>query len=210
MYKINHFTEKDFQTIVAFMEAHPFAFLSGADLNAMPVAAQVPLLIKATEDKIVLYGHIMKSTDHEKAFRQNNQVLAVFTGANAYVSASWYTNPQEASTWNYMSVYARGSIEFLDEEALIEILRETTDYFEQNTNSPAAYKYLPEDYIKKHVKAIAAIKIEVKKIDAVFKLSQNKDKESYQSITEHLKKKDANGAILSEEMNKRSDNLFKS
>lgn len=209
MYKIKHFTEKNIETIIAFIKAHPFALLAGADVKAMPVATQVPLLIKTMDDKIVLYGHVMKSTDHEKAFRQNNQVLAIFTGANSYVSASWYTNPQQASTWNYMSVYARGCIEFLDEKALKEILQETTDYFEQNTNSPAAYKHLPDEYIHKHIKAIAAFKIEVQNVDAVFKLSQNKDKESYRNITEHLQSKDASGAILSEEMNKRSDNLFK-
>jgi len=81
-----------------------------------PVATQVPLFIDINEDgKILLSGHIMRKTDHHKAFEKNENVLVLFTGPHSYVSASWYTAPQTASTWNYMTVHVKGKISLLDE-----------------------------------------------------------------------------------------------
>ena len=106
MYNVPYFKEKDKNTVIDFMKQHPFAMLIGCNENK-PVATQVPLLIEEKEGALLLTGHLMKNTDHHKAFLQNNNTLCVFTGAHTYVSASWYADPQTASTWNYMSVHVR-------------------------------------------------------------------------------------------------------
>ena len=93
-----------------FIDEFPFAFLTGVDADNMPVVTQVPLFLKEREGKLFLRGHIMKNTDHHKAFVQNTNVLAVFTGKHCYVSGTWYSNPHTPSTWNYMSVHAKGQI----------------------------------------------------------------------------------------------------
>ena len=69
-----------------------------------------------------LYGHMMKNTDHHRAFEKNNEALCVFSGAHTYVSPRWYSNPQTGSSWNYISLYARGKILFLSEPELLKIL----------------------------------------------------------------------------------------
>jgi transcriptional regulator len=153
----------------------------------------------------------MKQTDHHKAFEKNSNVLCVFTGHHTYVSATWYSNPQQASTWNYMSVHVKGQIKFLDEKTLIDVLRKTSLHFENgNTNSSTVYDNLPEDYRNRLIKAIVAFEVEVESIDNVFKLSQNRDKESYQHIIEKLEQHDADGKTIAEEMNKRIDKVFPS
>ena len=60
-------------------------------------------------------------------------------------------------------------------------------------HSTTVYDNLPEDYRSRLIKAIVAFEVEVESIDNVFKLSQNKDKESYQHIIENLKEQDAEG-----------------
>lgn len=98
MYSLPYFTEKDSAKVLAFMQANPFALITGLG-EQYPVATQIPLEIVVADDgKIVLSGHLMKNTDHHKAFVNNNQVLVIFTGPHCYVSASWYNNPQSAST----------------------------------------------------------------------------------------------------------------
>ena len=77
-----------------------------------------------------MIGHMMKSTDHHKAFLYNPNVFVVFTGDHSYVSATWYSNPHQASTWNYMSVHVKGVMSFLNEQGLEDILRKTTLHFE--------------------------------------------------------------------------------
>ena len=95
MYSLPYFKENDEKLVKEFIRKNPFAMLIGcADQN--PVATQVPLLIHERDGRMLLKGHIMRNTDHHKAFESNQNVLCVFTGAHTYVSASWYSNPQTA------------------------------------------------------------------------------------------------------------------
>ena len=70
------------------------------------------------------------------------------------------------------------------------------------------YDNLPEDYRNKLMKAIVAFEVEVASIDNVFKLSQNRDKESYQHIVEKLRSGDQDGKTIAGEMEKRKKDLF--
>ena len=209
MYDLPYFKEQDEEVILQFIHEHPFAFLSGCDAQNQPVATQVPVFIEERNGKLFLTGHIMRQTDHHKAFLHNPNVLAVFTSPHTYVSATWYSNPHQASTWNYMSVHAKGVIRFLDEQALIEVLRKTTLHFEQgNTASTTVFDNLAVEYTQRLMKAITAFEVEVHSLENVFKLSQNRDKESYQSITKKLKVQGDGGAFIATEMQKRTEQLF--
>jgi len=199
MYKVHPFVEKDPDKIFSFMQAHPFALLVATG-EIWPAVTQVPLLMRREGDAIFFRGHIMKHTDHHKALEQNPNGLFVFTGAHSYVSASWYTEPSVASTWNYETVQARTNIRFLDDAGLHEVLQETTDLFERREDSPAAFRNLSADYVQEHMKAIIAFEAEVVRLDATFKLSQNRDKESYTNIIAHLEKGDINSQEVAEAM----------
>ncbi len=209
MYNFSYFKEEDKQVLIQFMNDHPFAFLTGSFANGKQVATQVPMLVEERDGKIILHAHIMRQTDHHKAFLENPQVLAVFTGPNTYVSASWYTNQQTGSTWNYMSVHLRGNIHFLGEEELRSLLQKLTLRFENNrTSSPTIYDNLPPDYIRHMLPAIVAFEIEVTELENVFKLSQNRDEKSYQNIITQLEKQGGDGALIASEMKKRTEQLF--
>ena len=209
MYKLPYFNEKDQAVMLDFIRQHPFAFVAGCDANQRPVATQIPVFMEERDGRLYLSGHMMKATDHHKAFVQNPQVLCVFTGAHAYVSASWYVNPHQASTWNYMSVHVKGKMKFLDEEGLIEVLKKTSLHFENNNmESPTSYDNLPETYRKPLLKAIVAFEVEVEEMENIFKLSQNRDKESYHNIIEKLEEQDAMAKDVAEEMKKRVATLF--
>lgn len=211
MYNLPYFKEKDQQVVLEFIHQHPFAFISGCDENNKPVATQIPVFIEDRNGKLYLSGHMMKQTDHHKAFEKNPNVLCVFTGNHTYVSATWYSDPHQASTWNYMSVHVKGQISFLDENSLVDVLKKTSLHFENgNANSSTVYENLPGDYRSRLMKAIIAFEVEVTSIENVFKLSQNRDKESYQHIIEKLKDQDADGKAIAEEMLKRKEDLFPS
>jgi transcriptional regulator len=209
MYNLPYYKEKDQQVVIDFIHQHPFAFIAGCTEDGKPVASQVPVFIEERDGKLFLSGHIMKQTDHHKVFEKNPNVLCVFTGNHTYVSASWYADPRQASTWNYMSVHVKGKLKFLDEEALIAVLKKTSLHFEKNdAKSPTVFDNLSPDYTSRLMKAIVAFEVEVESIDHVFKLSQNRDKESYQRIIEKLRVQDAEGEMIASEMQKRSGELF--
>lgn len=202
MYKFSYYTEQDREKVIAFMKANPFAIITSAG-EKYPVATQIPLEIKTEGDKIFLQGHIMRKTDHHLAFEKNNNVLALFTGPHCFVSASWYTNPSVGSTWNYMTVHAKGKMSFMNEEETRQAVKTVSDKFE-GTHSEGAFDKLPQEYIDHMMKAIVGFTIEVESIDNVFKLSQNRDAASQQNIIEQLKKRsDDNSVTIAKEMESR-------
>lgn len=209
MYHLPYFQEPDFTRIKAFLHAHPFVTLTGVDAQNKPVATQVPVLISGKDGQLILRGHLMRKTDHHKAFIHNPHVLALFTGPHTYVSASWYANPQQGSTWNYMTVHAKGELKFLEETELTNILRDLTTHFERGPNTPGGFDTLPAEYIQQLIKAIVGFEIMVTDIENVFKLSQNRDEASYLRIIDELKKGTADAQYIAREMEERTSQLFK-
>jgi transcriptional regulator len=209
MYNLPYFKEKNPEVIKQFMQQNPFVILCGCDANNKPVATQVPLLIIEKDGKLFFHGHVQRKTDHQLAFEQNNNVLAIFTGPHTYVSASWYSNPQTASTWNYMAVHAKGVLKFLDDNSLLDILSKTTAHFENDIHSPSLVEKLPKDDVQKMMKAIIAFEIEVTNLENVFKLSQNRDEKSYHNIINELEQQDDASKQVAAEMKERADQLFK-
>lgn len=202
MYRFSHYTEKDRAKVLDFIKENTFAFITGMGDNC-PVATQIPLTIKIEEDKIFLEGHMMRKTDHHVAFEKNTNVLVLFTGAHCFVNAGWYTDPHMGSTWNYMTVHAKGKITFTDEAGTRQVVKTLSDNY-AGTTSQSAFDNLPKEYIDQMVKAIVGFSIEVETLDHVFKLSQNRDKPSQQNIIEQLRKRtDSNSLAIADEMEKR-------
>jgi transcriptional regulator len=208
MYNLPEFKEPDQSVVLDFVREHPFAMLCGATVAGVPVATQVPVFIDEREGKLFLSGHMMRNTDHHKAFMANNQVLAVFNGPNCYVSASWYSERGIGSTWNYQTVHARGPMRFLDREALLKVLDRTTAHFENNPDSTADFKHLAKEYVDHMAAAIVAFEIEVVEMDHVFKLSQNRDEKSYDNIIAQLNKRDNGAKAIAALMEKRRSKVF--
>ncbi len=209
MYSFSYFKENDQQAILDFIEKNPFAFLTGSDTSGKQVATQIPMLTEIRNGELFLKGHLMRNTDHHRAFQENPNGLVVFTGPNAYVSASWYSNPQIGSTWNYMSVHASGPVNFMSPDALIQLMRKLTLKFENNNKeSLTIYDNLPDSFLSKMMPAIEGIEIKVEKLDNVFKLSQNRDEKSYLNIISKLEMLGGNSALIADEMKKRKADLF--
>lgn len=204
MYAIPHFHEPDEQVVLAFLKKHPFATLVVQTEGATAAVTQVPLLISQGDDGSLRFcGHVMKGTDHHRAMKAATDILVLFTGPHGYVSAAWYDGPPSASTWNYLSVQAKGKLRFRDEEGTIEALRNLTNQYE-GEDSPASFSQLATDYIAAHVKAIEAFDIDVYELKNTFKLSQNKSAETQRRIIEELnKRRDTQSHEIAMEMSAR-------
>jgi len=210
MYNYPHYKEPDKDKVIEFMRMHPFVTLTGCDNRGRIEATQIPVLIEEKEDKLFIRGHIARKSDHHKALVENSNVLVLFTGAHTYVSGSWYSgNPHQASTWNYVSVHARGEIHFLEEDSLIDLLRKLSLHFEDNNHqSSTIYDNLPVEYKEKLIKAIVAFEVEVKELDNVYKLSQNRDEKSYDNIIQQLKQEGGDAKQIAQLMEKRKQQVF--
>lgn len=186
MYEFPYFKDTDFNQIIAFIHNYPFATIMAINAHNNVEATQIPIILKEKNNGYYLEGHIMKNTPHANALANNNEVLLLFTGPHCYVSANWYSNPHQASTWNYMSVQIKGKFIPLDTENLYRILQEITNKYENNPQSNAAFNLLDPRYIQQFSNALIGFKIEIKEINHTFKLSQNRDEASYKNIITHL------------------------
>ena len=209
MYNLPHFKAAQQADVLAFIKANPFIVLCGVDKNNDPVATHIPVLIEERNDKIFIYAHIMRKQEHTVAFENNSNVLAIFQSPNTYISASWYENKQQGGSWNYQAVHASGTIKFLDEKSLYNFLVKLTDHFEENPHSPAAVKNISAEYMNNNMKAIVAFEIEVTNIQHIFKLSQNRDKKSFENIIEQLENGNASQQYIAKEMKQIKPNVFK-
>jgi transcriptional regulator len=127
----------------------------------------------------------------------------LFTGPHCFVSASWYTNPSVGSTWNYITVHAKGNMRFMNEKETRDAVKAVSDKFE-GTQTDGAFDQLPQEYIDHMMKAIVGFTIEVESLDNIFKLSQNRDEASQKNIIEQLRKRgDDNSVMIAEEMENR-------
>ncbi len=186
MYNLPHFKANNQEEVYAFMQAHPFITMCCVDANGHPVATHIPVLFEQREGKLYLQAHIMRKQAHALAIEQNPNVLAIFSGDHAYISASWYTKQNVASTWNYRAVHVKGIVHFFNNEGLLDLLVKLTNHFEGNAESPSAVKNMSADYVRENMRAIVGFEIEVTTIDHVFKLSQNRDESSKKEIIKQL------------------------
>ena len=209
MYDRPYFKEPDPAVVRDFMAAHPFVLLTGCDADQRPVATQVPVFSEERDGRTILTGHLAKSSDHYRAFSANPNVLAVFTGPHTYVSASWYTEPHVGSTWNYLTVHARGTIRLFGGEELADVMRRLSLHFERgDQTSPTVFDNLPADYKAKFLPMIAGFEVEVSSLENVFKLSQNRDAASFHNIAGKLATREGDAPVIADEMSRRAQVLY--
>ena len=183
--------EKDRATILAFMRANPFAILV-SNIDGVPFATHLPLLIEDAGDHIVVQGHMAKANAHWKSMKEGEESLIIFHGPHAYISPSLYENRESVPTWNYAAVHVYGEPTlFTDEESLRATLHRMVDTFE--SSYMAQWSGLSDQYQSRMMKHIVGFDIKVKRLEAKFKLSQNRTKGEQSRVIQALNQsKDSN------------------
>ena len=201
MYIPEHFRVHDHADAIAFMQANPFAILisstpvsstpaSSKDEGANdegPFATHLPIFVQPTDDHLILRGHVAKANPHWRYLEQNPNCLTIFHGPHAYVSASNYMTRENVPTWNYGAVHVYGSARtFAAPEELQGVLHQLIGTFE-----PAyaeQWASLSESYRDRMLSHIVGIEIAVTRVEAKFKLSQNRTKEEQTNVIASLEK----------------------
>jgi transcriptional regulator len=174
MYQPSHFIESDPARIHSLIRRYSFATVVSHDGRA-PFATHMPMLLHADAGEHgTLVTHMARANPQWKQFGDGREVLAIFQGPHAYISPNWYEKRPEVPTWNYAVVHAYGVPRFVEEKsALRAMLRELVDTFE--TTQPQPYgQVLTDEYIDKLSPGIVGIEIPISRLEAKFKLNQNR------------------------------------
>ncbi|KQL48285.1 hypothetical protein AN963_00200 [Brevibacillus choshinensis] len=186
MYTPPYFEVTDQEEMIAFMQQHPFALLISADAKE-PEVTHLPMEVEQRGDELFLTGHVARNNPQGDMLGQTDtSVLVVFQGAHAYVSSSWYSQPN-VPTWNYMAVHAYGKARVITSvEKVTEMMQALLSKYEQGQQSPVAWGAVPEKVMDGLLKGITCFEIKVERIDAKYKLSQNRNEQDRQAIISHL------------------------
>ena len=164
----------DREKINAFIHAYGFATIV-TDHEGKPWASHLPVLFD--EAGGVLRSHMARANQQWRHFASNREVLCIFHGPHAYISPSWYADQHTVPTWNYAAVHVYGFPKIVeDDDALKQIVVDTTEKYEAHMPQPWTLP-LSEHELNGMLKAIVGFTIAITKIEAKFKLGQNRSEE---------------------------------
>ena len=186
MYIPKLYREENREKILEFLRQNDFATLVTYD-GEKPVASHLLMGILEENEKLFINGHMSRANLHWKTFEKNPEVLVIFQGAHTYISPTWY-NHVNVPTWNYQSVHVYGKPRIItDYDEAYVLLKRLIDRYE--SNSHYQLESLPRDFVEKEIKGIVAFQIEVTRIEANYKLSQNRKDEDYANIVVNLEER---------------------
>ena len=201
MYTPAIYKNEDPESIRTFLRENSFGILIN-QTNGKLCATHIPIEFEINSDgKEILQGHISRLNPQAEGFLENDQVLAIFSGPDSYISSSWYDH-ENVPTWNYISVHVYGRIKIVNEETATEQLKKLVDKYEANSENPIRVENLSAKTMRE-AKGIFGFEIEISEIEATKKLSQNRDDHNYQNIISELKKTENPQSIaVAQEMSK--------
>lgn len=176
-----------------------------------PFVTHLPLFFaeqSAASD--VLLGHMAKANPHWRQAAVMTSTLAVFRGPDHYVTPAWYPGKQEhgrvVPTWNYTAVHVYGTLEIITEPAqLLSLVETITSRMEAGRDRPWAVTDAPRDYIEKLLSAIVGCRLVIERMEAAWKLSQNRDENDYEGVRKGLLAEgDPEAAAVAQLMRRRS------
>ena len=125
-----------------------------------------------------LMGHVARNNRQWKV-PPIGDAMVIVRGPDAYISPAWYATKREhgrvVPTWNYIAANIHGQLVIHDDPAWIEAnVRALTARHEAPRARPWAVDDAPRPYIDGQLKAIVGVEILISRIEAKFKLSQNR------------------------------------
>jgi transcriptional regulator len=179
MYVPEDFREQDAATIAAIIGLNPLGALVTVQNGAL-VADHIPFLFDNARNRLL--AHVARANPLWRLADRSQDALVIFQGGDRYVTPSWYPSKSRtgkvAPTWNYEVVHVYGRLVAHDDElSAREVVEKLTREHEERRPAPWAVGDAPEDYVSRLLKAIVAIHIDITRIEAKRKLSQNRSPE---------------------------------
>jgi transcriptional regulator len=187
MYLPKHFEQHDAAALEGLMREHPLATLVTQQDGGV-TADHLPLEYDAA--RRTLRGHVARANPLWRS-AAGQPVLAIFRGAEAYITPSWYPSKAQTHkvvpTWNYTVVHAHGVLQAIEDASwLHDLVSRLTGHHEATRTAPWAVSDAPEDYVQQMLRAIVGIEIPVDRLIGKWKTSQNRSAEDREGVARGL------------------------
>lgn len=150
-----------------------------------PRIAHAPVVL--SDDRATLQFHLARGNALTRHLDGTN-AIAVVQGPDAYVSASWYADPDQVPTWNYVAIEMEGVARKLDDAGLIAQLDTLSAQHEARVgaNPPWTRAKMNSALFSKMTGAITGFEMRIAAWRPTVKLSQNKSPGERERVIEGL------------------------
>ncbi len=179
MYIPPHFAENRIPVLHAAIRAAGLATLVTTGPDGL-IASPLPLMLDPQAGPFgTLYGHLAKANPQWRSHDPAVEALAIFMGADAYITPSWYETKRETGkvvpTWNYITIHAYGTAQFFEDAThLLDVVTRLTARHEAGRPSPWAPDDAPAPFIQSQLKGIVGFELPITRLQGKWKMSQNR------------------------------------
>jgi len=140
-----------------------------------------------------LHGHLARNNDQWK-LGSLGEALAIVRGPDAYITPGWYASKTEhgrvVPTWNYVTAHVYGRFVVHDDPAWTEdLVRRLTAKHEAYRDHPWSVDDAPRAFIEGQLRAIVGVELEITRIEAKAKLSQNRPPADVEGVIAGLRER---------------------
>ncbi|MBK8008536.1 MAG: FMN-binding negative transcriptional regulator [Rhizobiales bacterium] len=191
MYIPPAFRESDLPALQAQIAASGLTTLISVGANG-PIVSKLPIIFDPNAGQHgLIAGHLARANPQWRESDLSIPAIAIFMGADAYVSPSYYPSKREhgkvVPTWNYSMIVARGRLEiFEDADALRAQVEMLTKRFEERFEKPWQVSDAPDDFIARQIKGIVGVRLHVESIEGKAKLNQNRSAADQEGVVAGL------------------------
>lgn len=185
MYVPAAFEQTNSAEILAFLKANAFGLLVTSHEGLC--GSHVPFLIEERGEGLVLRGHLARANGQWEALT-SGEVMVVFQGPHGYISPGWVSDDKAVPTWNYQAVHVYGRPVLLEgEETQRALLNDLSAVYEADRAKPWTSAQLAPGFMEHLMRATVMFEIPVDRLEAKWKLSQNKSADAQKAFLEGLK-----------------------
>ena len=172
------------------IRSHPLGLLISAGPRGL-MANPLPFTAYPAEGGGVLRVHLARANPQWQELAGGAECLVVFQGPHAYISPNWYPSKAETHkvvpTWNYATVHVWGRPQIHEDAAwLRRQIDDLTQAHEGARPQPWKVSDAPADFVATQFKAIVGIEIAITRIEAKWKMSQNRNEADRQGVVAGL------------------------
>ena len=179
IYTPRHFATADDAAVRRVLDEFGFATLVTTRADSEPLVSHIPVLYEpgatSAAARGTLIGHVAAANPHASALGTGASFV-LFQGPHGYVSPNWYEKPASSvPTWTYVAVHVHGPVVRLDDisdkRAIVDALSAT---HEAGFPMPWTSEKMDPAMLQKMLGAIVGFRMTIERIDAKFKLTQNR------------------------------------
>ena len=173
----------------SIIEGFPFATVTTAAPGLLATATPL-YFVGDPKTSSAMAGHFAAGNPQAKAVVDGMDVLAIFNGPHAYISAHWYEDRPTVPTWDYVAAHVRGKIKVLpDTEAKLAVLELVSARAEAYQGKPWTLADAPEGKVDSLIDFITAFHIEIEDIVGVTKLNQTHPRPDQLRVADQLERR---------------------